>query len=112
MATAARSRTFRMFPPAGRTTFTTQRGQKLDATTAGYVDAVTQDAEALQHAGWTRVVEVGPTANRPLPGASSDIPGHIVTVRSGYPYLDTTLGSVVFYSAAKGAWVDQSHTAA
>jgi hypothetical protein len=108
--TAARSRTFRMFPPAGHPTFTTQRGTVLDATTNGYVDAVTQDADALQAAGWSRVIEIGPTASRPVPGNASDIPGHIVVLPPGYAYFDTELTQTVFWSPKK-IWVDQTHTA-
>lgn len=111
MATAALLRTYRMFPPAGHATFTTQRGQILDGTANGYVDALTQDADALQHAGWTRVIEIGATASRPVPGLTSDIPGLIVILKPGYPYYDTTLGKAIFWSVGKSAWVDYTHTA-
>lgn len=103
---------FRMFPPANHPTFTLQSGKVLDATANNYVDALPQDADALEHAGWTRVMEVGPTANRPVPGTAADIIGHIITVKAGQPYYDTTLSAVVFYSAAKKVWVDFTHTAA
>lgn len=109
MATAARSRTYIMFPPANHTVFTTQRGQVLDATANGYVDAVVQDAEALQHAGWTRVTEIGSTANRPIPGQSSDVPGQIVVLPPGYAYYDTTLSATVYFSSSKQAWVNYLH---
>lgn len=112
MATAARLRTFRMFPPANHTVFTVQRGATFDATSSGYVDVLAPDADALQHAGWTRVVEIGTTANRPLPGLSSDIPGHIINVSAGYVYFDTSLGKTVFYSPSKKGWVDETHTSA
>lgn len=110
MATAARLRTYRMFPPAGHNTFTTQRGYTFDATVNGYVDALTQDADALQHAGWTRVTEIGVTASRPVPGQSSDIPGHIISLRPAYEYYDTTLGYTIYWSPNKLAWVNFQHT--
>lgn len=100
-----------MFPPANRTTFTTQRGAILDGTTAGFVDAVSSDAEALEHAGWTRAIEIGTTANRPVPGAASDLPGLTVTLKPGYAYYDTTLSAVAFWSASKQVWVGIAHTA-
>jgi len=110
MATAARLRTYRMFPPAGHNLFTVQRGATFDATTNGYVDALAQDAEALQHAGWTRVTEIGPTASRPVPGQSSDIPGHILQFPPAYPYYDTTLGYTIYWSVNKMTWVNFQHT--
>jgi hypothetical protein len=110
MATAARLRTFRMFPPAGHNVFTVQRGAFFDATTNGYVDALPQDADALEHAGWTRVTEIGATAGRPVPGQSSDIPGHIIQLRPGYAYYDTTLSATVFWSLSKQTWVNFQHT--
>lgn len=112
MATAARSRTYRMFPPAGHPVFMTQRGHALDATVNGYVDALVQDADALQRAGWTRVMEVGTTASRPVPGPAADLPGHTVILSPGQPYYDTTLSAVVFWSAAKATWVNFAHAAA
>jgi hypothetical protein len=111
MATAVRSRTFRMFPPSGHTTFQTQRGQILDGTANGYVDAVVQDAEALANAGWTRVIEIGTTASRPVPGPSSDLPGLSVSLVPGYAYYDSTLAAVVFWSASKQVWVSIAHSA-
>lgn len=111
MASAARTRVFRMFPPLGHTVFTTQRGQVLDGTANGYVDALTQDAEALQHAGWTRVAEIGTTANRPVPGQSSDNPGQAITIPAGYVYYDTTLSAMVMFSASKQAFVSIAHVA-
>jgi hypothetical protein len=100
-----------MFPPAGTATFTTERGQVLNGTTNGYLDVVTQDADALEHAGWTRVCEIGPTASRPTLGPASDLGGKTVTLKGGYTYFDTTLTKTIFWSASKKIWVDQTHSA-
>jgi hypothetical protein len=112
MPTAARSRTFRMLPPSNRPTFVTQRGQILDGTANGYVDAVVQDADALQHAGWTRISEIGTTASRPMPGPSSDVLGLTVTLAAGYCYYDTTLSLAIYFSPALQAWVHIDGTTA
>lgn len=112
MPSAARTRTYRMFPPVGHSTFTTQRGQILDATVAGYIDAVTQDADALQAAGWIRVTEIGTTSNRPYPGQSTDNPGQIIVFPYGYRYYDTTLGADVFWNSSKQQWCTITNTAA
>lgn len=111
MATKERSRMFRMFPSRESAKFTTLRGAVIDATTNGYVDVVTQDADAMQSAGWTRLMEIGTTASRPVPGQSADIPGSITILSHGYAYYDTTLSQVVFWNHVKQSWVDQTNAA-
>lgn len=111
MATAQKSRLFRLFPHAQPKPFTTQRGPSYNVSAASFVDVPEHDARPMAASGWMIACEVGATAARPTPGPASDLAGFSVEIPSGYKFYDTTLAKMIIWNASRGIWVDQTNTA-
>ncbi len=102
------ARTIRMLPPANPI-FTTLNGRVINGS-AGYVDVAAADAVPMSANGWIKLMESGPTASRPQPGPAASPAGYNVQLGAGQPYLDTTLGAVIFWNPVLAAWVNTTNT--
>jgi len=97
---------FRMFPPANQAISPGAAAQFNPFPIAGrtytcaagsYLDVPDFDAAVLASNWWGRLARVGPTSARPT-GRESDWGG--AGMPAGLPFIDTTLGYVVFWDGA------------
>lgn len=91
----------RLLPPTDGRSAITVFGRSFNPTAAAYVDVECKFADALEVNGWTRLAQVGTSAERPpLRGPSS---GNPIVAAPGVPFIDTTLSLVIAIDQG-GTW--------